>query len=176
MRFELLYDTGASRGVRISDVILKINDMISTPVTLRDMKDAYGIYQVDGRINPQVFTSLYAKGGASAPLRLILTGYDLKPPSLHFSFGATWAGVVSIVSTHRMEGSALLTGVTSLHELFHQVGLVDPSQPQYNRQSGMEGHCVNRCLMRPANSMAELRTVARDWDGGIRLCHLCTPR
>jgi predicted Zn-dependent protease len=175
MEIVLQCDTRAQRDVNLTTIVRELESVMSNAqVSVFDVGDRYGKYQVDERLNPQAIASEYEMGDVSTPARLVLTGYDLKPPNLHFAFGATQAGVVSVVSTSRMKQNSLYAAVTSAHELFHQFGLVRRGSPQYDHRNGMAGHCDNRhCLMRAVNSLTDLQGVASDWSLGIRLCSLC---
>lgn len=174
MRIELTYDDGAVEKMPgIGRIIRELAGIFSNPATLHPLGDPYAVYQVGGRINPEeIYREYWSLPRDGDVLRLVLTGYDLAPPTLNYSFGMTWEGIVSVVSTYRLE-SPLEASVIGVHELLHQIGLVGESQPQYDHRTGFAGHCRNRCIMRAANGPADLRAMVADWTDGVRLCHQC---
>jgi len=176
VQIRLQYDDGVLADIGdIRRVEREITGMFSDPVVRRRLADdPYGAYQIDGRVNPMAIAREFVRKPVDVDaLTLVLTGYDLAPPKLNYSYGATWKGVVSVVSTHRMGGSALKTAIVGLHELLHQIGLVGESQPQYDHRAGFDGHCRNRCLMRAVNGPSDMEAVVADWRRGIKLCGQC---
>lgn len=176
MQIELLYDAGALAKLATMDHVKgELRTLFGDSITLatRYLGDPYADYQVQGRINPRAVYQQYRTYlQDEKTLRLVLTGYDLAPPQLNYSYGVTWRGVASVVSTHRLGGS-LAVAIIGIHELLHQIGLVGESQPQYDHRTGMDGHCRNRCIMRAANGPQDLHVMMVDWQNGVRLCSQC---
>jgi predicted Zn-dependent protease len=104
---------------------------------------------------------------------IAVTGYDLQPSGLGFSFGLT-QGHGSLVSTARLRGSTWRFMVVTLHEVGHLLGLVDRSCSNHDGRHHFEGHCRNICVMRPVSSLVDVDRCAEDIDQGYTiLCNDC---
>jgi predicted Zn-dependent protease len=162
----------ATETGRVCDVI---GEMFSLELNRSLVADPFAAYQVEpGKIDPFRIAEQYLRRDRSTSMLLVLTNYDLKPKGMNYTFGATYGDLVSIVSTCRIGSDPTLAGVTSLHELFHQLGMVASNASQHDNRCGMKGHCKNDgCMMRAVNNLDELQTVSSNWQRGIRLCRQC---
>jgi predicted Zn-dependent protease len=170
-----VYDLGSVLATETERVFDVIGEMFSLEVNRSLVADPFAAYQVEpGKIDPFLVAKRYLQRDRSRSMLLVLTSYDLKPEGMNYTFGATYGDLVSIVSTCRIGNDSTLTGVTSLHELFHQLGMVASNAPQHDDRCGMKGHCKNGdCMMRAVNNLNELQAVSDNWQRGIRLCRQC---
>lgn len=140
---------------------------------------AGGLEIVTGEIDGDSFTKLpsgQVDSGAvldSFPawpqrsLVVVATGLDLGAKGLNFLFGrSSLASGKAIFSTHRLGGNALAIMGVEIHELGHAYGLVGDHESRYDRVSRFAGHCMNDCIMRPANDLREML------EGADRIRHM----
>lgn len=136
-----------------------------------DVGDRYGVWQVNGIINPRGAIAQYEDRTEKGLARLILTGYELRTPNEGTLPSMSRATVATVVSTQRMQGSVTQIATASVHGLFHQLFRISSSAPQHDPSN--PGHCKNRCIMRPVEDLGALRHVANDWRRGRRFCPQC---
>ena len=175
MELRILCDRTAAAVVDKKQLASQIKRVLpKVETTFYGVDDKYGSYQVGGAVNPRAILQEYEDRTPDPNLlRLVLTGYDLRPVDQSFTFDASRPHAVSVVSTHRLQGSQLLVAVMSTHALLHQAGRVAAGSPQLDPRN--PHHCRNsRCLMRPIDNVGTLRRVADDWQQrDIILCGPC---
>lgn len=110
-----------------------------------------------GQIDSAFIDRVSVEQGASA---LFVTRRDLGAVGLNYCFGrSAFDQRSAIVSTNRVSDTTMFG--LALHELGHSEGLVEECAPQHDSQSRFIGHCMNLCVMRPVNTIAEMNeTVA----------------
>lgn len=113
----------------------------------------------------------------NSSLVVVATGLDLGHRDMNYLFGQSSMGKGrAVFSTHRLKGNALAIIGVEVHELGHAFGLVDRREQRYDRISRFAGHCVNDCIMRPANNLQEMLQgadrISRLW-GTSGFCDGC---
>ena len=142
-------------------------------ITLKTIPDELLTLNRRGQVDRTVIDAL----PSDERLRLLITARDLgagdaESSRLNYLFGTSRLGRV-IMSTLRVR-SVDDFGALVLHESGHAEGLVQPSARNYDRISKFGGHCVNRCLMQPGNSYADMQSMVTRYRSSDPFCGDCS--
>ncbi len=97
------------------------------------------------------------KSWQNGALSIVATGEDLGHRSVNFLFGMSKTGQGQvIVSSYRLSPEQLFA--TTVHEIGHSFGLVEPSSERYDNSSSFAGHCaVDNCVMKEVNNVVDMQ-------------------